>query len=405
MENGAALINGGRVAWVGRWPDVPESFQRVFDLGDAVLLPGLVNAHCHLDYTDMAGRLPPPKLFPDWIKGLLAFKAHWSYTDYSASWLRGAKMLLRGGVTTVADIEAVPELLPDVWNSTPLRVCSFLEMTGVRAQRDPGEILQEAIDRIGNLAVNDRHTVGLSPHAPYSTTPELLRLTAAYASDHPVLVSTHLAESQEEFDMFAHGTGPMYDWLKHERDVTDCRKGTPVQHLERAGLLSSSLIATHVNYIGEEDAALLARKRVSVVHCPRSFAYFAHRQFPFERLRHAGVHICLGTDSMASVRKAGSQPLELNLFAEMQQFALSHSGIRPEQMLEMVTTAPARALKLAGAAGEISPGSDADLIGINYAGALEGAFEAVVHNTAPVSYSMIDGNWQVFESSDQVPVM
>ena len=405
MENGAALIRGGRVAWVGRWPDVPESVEHVFDLGDAVLLPGLVNAHCHLDYTDMAGRLPPPKLFPDWIKGLLAFKAHWSYTDYSASWLRGAKMLLRGGVTTVADIEAVPELLPDVWNSTPLRVCSFLEMTGVRAQRDPGKILQEAIDRIGNLAVDDRHTVGLSPHAPYSTTPELLRLTAAYARDHPVLVSTHLAESQEEFDMFAHGTGPMYDWLKHERDVTDCRKGTPVQHLERAGLLSSSLIATHVNYIGEEDAALLARNRVSVVHCPRSFDYFAHRQFPLERLSQAGVNICLGTDSLASVRKAGSQPLELSLFAEMQQFALSHSGIRPEQMLEMVTTSPARALKLAGTAGEISPGSDADLIGINYTGPLEGACEAVVHNTAPVSYSMIDGNWQVFGSSDQVPVM
>ena len=99
-------------------------------------MPGLVNAHCHLDYTDMAGQ-PAPKQFPDWIKGLLARKAAASYADYAQAWLRGAAMLLRTGVTTVGDIEAVPELLPDVWSSTPLRVGSFLEMTCVRSRRDP----------------------------------------------------------------------------------------------------------------------------------------------------------------------------------------------------------------------------------------------------------------------------
>src|SRR5690606_19255911 len=103
----------------------------------------LVNAHCHLDYTNMAGMIPAPKNFPDWIKAMLALKAHWSYSEYSQSWLNGAQMLLRTGTTTLADIEAVPELLPDVWNATPLRVVSLLELTNVKSRRPASEIICE----------------------------------------------------------------------------------------------------------------------------------------------------------------------------------------------------------------------------------------------------------------------
>ena len=104
--------------------------------GEVVLLPGLVNAHCHLDYTDMAGELPPPRTFTDWIPLITAAKTAWGYSDYARSWLRGAHMLLRNGTTTVADIEAMPDLLPELWDATPLRVFSFLEMTGIRARRE-----------------------------------------------------------------------------------------------------------------------------------------------------------------------------------------------------------------------------------------------------------------------------
>ena len=147
------------------------------DLGEVILLPGLVNAHCHLDYTDMAGELPPPKKFTDWIPLITAAKTAWSYSDYARSWLRGAHMLLKTGTTTVADIEAMPDLLPEVWDATPLRVFSFLEMTGIRARRNPREILREAVEKIDSLA-HPRCRAFLSPHAPYSTLPELLGLTA-----------------------------------------------------------------------------------------------------------------------------------------------------------------------------------------------------------------------------------
>ena len=104
------------------------------DLEEAVLLPGLVNAHCHLDYTDMAGFLPPPKQFTDWIKAIVALKSSWTLEEFATSWQHGAAMLLRTGTTTVADVEAVPELLPTAWGGTPLRVISFRELINLKSR-------------------------------------------------------------------------------------------------------------------------------------------------------------------------------------------------------------------------------------------------------------------------------
>src|SRR5438046_800299 len=114
IEDGAVVIDGPRIVSVARWSDVEVAAeQNVIDLGDVILLPGLINAHCHLDYTDMAGQISSPGVFSNWIKAIMALKAGWSYADFAQSWLRGAHMLLRTGTTTVADIEAVPELLPE----------------------------------------------------------------------------------------------------------------------------------------------------------------------------------------------------------------------------------------------------------------------------------------------------
>src|SRR5690348_6840455 len=114
VENGAVAIAGNCIRAVGPWPELQaEAHGDVLDLGDSILLPGLVNGHCHLDYTDMAGTLPPPKTFTDWIPLILAAKSSWGYSDYVRSWLNGAQMLLRSGTTTVADIETVPDLLPE----------------------------------------------------------------------------------------------------------------------------------------------------------------------------------------------------------------------------------------------------------------------------------------------------
>ncbi len=393
IEDGAVRIVQNRIEAVGPWKHLAKGGDSIrIDLGNVILLPGLVNAHCHLDYTGMAGQIPQPKSFPDWIKSLLALKAHWGYSEYAQSWLAGVGMLLRHGVTTVADIEAVPELLPEASRATPLRVCSFFEMTGVRSRRPAREIVEESTARIDALPPG-RGVPGLSPHAPYSTSPDLLRLSAQAARRRRWRLAVHVAESEAEFDMFMSRRGPFFDWLKSQREMADCGLGSPVQHLERHGVLGENLLAIHVNYLAPGDAELLGGRRVSVVHCPRSHVYFQHAEFPRRSLAAAGVNLCLGTDSLATVLTPRRQKPELDLFVEMRAFASQAPEWTPEQILAMTTTNSARAMGLAGRVGEIAPGALADLIVLPYRGPARGVYEAVLHHSGGVSGTLVNGEW------------
>jgi len=394
IENGAVILSGNRIQAVGPWPDLrPDADGNVLDLGEVILLPGLINAHCHLDYTDMAGTLPPPKTFTDWIPLILAAKSGWGYSDYARSWLNGARMLARTGTTTVADIETVPDLLPEVWDATPLRVFSFLEMTGIRARRDPLEILHEAVEKMDSLS-HPRCFASLSPHAPYSTLPGLLRLSAETARARGRRLCTHVAESEPEFEMFMHARGEMFNWMqRNARDQSDCGLGSPVKHLARNQVLGENLLAIHVNLLARGDAALLGKHHVHVVHCPRSHDYFRHPPFQLRQLAGAGVNVCLGTDSLATVRQTGKQNLELNLFEEMRALAAREPGLSPVDILRMVTVNGARALGLAGQIGELSENARADLIAIPARAGTGDAAEAVLAHTGPVSAGMIGGQW------------
>jgi cytosine/adenosine deaminase-related metal-dependent hydrolase len=392
FEDGALLVEGDRVRAVGYAGDVPApAGARRVDLGDVILLPGLVNAHCHLDYTGMAVQVAPAASFTDWIKSITTLKATWSAEDFRASWLAGAGMLQRRGVTTVADIEAIPELLPAVWEATSLRVVSLLEMTGVKSRRDPGQIVDEAVAKLAALPAG-RCRGGLSPHAPYSTVPALLRASALAARTEGWLLTTHVAESAEEDEMFAHGRGRMFDWLaRNERDMSDCGGVSPVQHLERHGLLGPNLLAVHANYLHPGDAETLAARGASVVHCPRSHSYFSHRPFPRTGLERAGVNVCLGTDSLVTVHKRQEQVLDL--FAEMREFVAHAPGVAPGYVVRLATLNGARALGLAGLAGCLAPGAWADAIAVPFPGGVVDVARAVVNHHGDVAASLIGGQW------------
>ncbi len=394
ISNGAILIAGNRIADVGRWRDLAQAERdETIDLGDTILLPGLINAHCHLDYTDMAGQFSPPKIFSDWLKLITTAKGHWNKSDYATSWMNGAQMLLRTGTTTVGDVEAMPELLPEVWNLGSLRVLSFLEMIGITGRRKPEAIVREALDKIDSLDVG-RCCAGLSPHAPYSTLPELLRLGAAAARERGLRICMHVAESAKEFEMFVHGRGEMYDWLRRStRDMSDCGLGSPVRHLARYGVLGENLLAIHLNCLAKGDTVLLAKHKVHVIHCPRSHEYFRHARFPLRRLLRAGINVCLGTDSLASVIKTRRETVELNMFEEMQSLASRETSLPPKRILQMATVNGARALGMRGRIGELSPASFADVIAIPYSGQFSGIHDAVITHKADVSNSMIDGEW------------
>jgi aminodeoxyfutalosine deaminase len=389
IENGALSISRGRIAAVGSWSELRREKQgAVVDLDDAILLPGLINAHCHCDYTDMAGMLARGKSFSDWVKAIVALKAQWSYADFAQSWIRGARQLLRSGTTTVVDIEAVPELLPEVLSTTPLRVISCLEVMSLKHPGTPRQIVSAAAERVASWTNENK---GLAPHAPYTTTPGVVWECAETARKKRWLSTSHVAESREEFDMFTRSRGRLFDWLKPQRDMSDCVGRTPIEQMDSVGLLDAEFLATHANYVTDEDIALLARRSSHVAHCPRSHDYFGHEPFRYEDMSVAGINICLGTDSMASVRKQRGEPMELNLFAELRTLRAAHPEIAPSELLLLVTINAARAIGCAGELGELKAGARADVIAIPFS---QGdPFETVIAHRDNVAASMIAGRW------------
>jgi aminodeoxyfutalosine deaminase len=196
----------------------------------------------------------------------------------------------------------------------------------------------------------------------------------------------HVAESAEEFEMYTQRKGRLFDWLSNVREMSDCGEVTPVEAVRRAGLLRRNFLAVHANYLTASDVRALARAGSSVVHCPSSHLYFGHQRFPFEKLKRAGVNICLGTDSAASMRER-----KLNMFMEMQQFARAYPNVPHAQILRMATINGARALGLEGMVGQLETKALADLITVEFTGKTSEVFSAVLF-TKRVSHVFIRGH-------------
>lgn len=401
IDDGAVEVRAGRILRVGRWADLAVGSRRdsVDDLGEAVLLPGLVNAHAHLDYTGLAGQIAPTRSFPDWIKSILAAKSAWSDADFAESWRAGARQMLATGTTAVANIESMPGLVSGLRAATPLRVHSFVEITGVRSRRDPGVMLGEALGFVdawraggageGRLAPGG---AGLSPHAPYSTLPALLAMLPAAARGRGCAMTMHVAESREEFDMFMYRRGAMHDWLRGQRPDDDCGHGSPVQLVARHGLLGPGFIAVHVNYLWDGDARLLGTAGAHVAHCPRSHSYFRHQRFPAAELAGAGVNLCLGTDSLASTRPGpDGQPPVLSVLDEMASYLAHDSTVSPAEVLAMATVNGARALGLGCGVGTLAPGVPADLCAVPDVASIQDAHEVVAGHRGEVLATWIGG--------------
>ena len=275
------------------------------------------------------------------------------------------------GTTTVVDIESAPELPAETWKATPLRIVSYYELTGVKSQSRADDLLGEAVEWLENLPELEGKEGAISPHALYSTTPELMQKAAHLARERELRVSTHLAESESEFQMFTAACGPFYDWLKGQRNMGDCGHATPVQLANEYGLLSERFLAVHVNYLGPGDEELLGKAGASVVHCPRSHDYFEHARFPFEQFKKAGVRVCLGTDSLASFRKERGTNPKLDLWDEMRLFAKKYPAVSPQEIFQMVTELPAAALGKSDDVGALKMNALADCASLTYSGPVQ----------------------------------
>src|SRR4051812_40644490 len=311
IENGAVAVSGNRIVDVGRFDDIKtRNAGEAIDLGEQVLFPGLINAHCHLDYTCLRGNIPPRKSFTDWIKAINAEKSQLSPKDYPASINDGFKEAKRFGTTTIANLTAFPELISQV--QATIRTCWFAELIDIRAPEHANELVDSAIELLGTgrpkVVLSEAEgggPWGLAPHALFTASKDLFRRCEEIAQQEHILLTTHLAESREETEMFRDSAGPLYDFIKSiGRAMDDCGNRTPLELFlgslgpRAAGKPGGTLpnwIAAHLNQLSESDFELLKRStsKFHIVHCPRSHNYFGHSPFAFDRLRSLDFNICL----------------------------------------------------------------------------------------------------------------
>ncbi len=391
IENGAVAVSGGRITNVGKFSDISatNSGEQIVDLGEQALLPGLINAHCHLDYTCLRGKIPPSKSFTEWIRAINAEKANLSPEDYIRSINDGFAEAKRFGTTTIANLTGFPELVSRI--QPPIRTWWFAELIDVREPSRANEIVDAALEKLKST-----ERWGLAPHAPFTASAKLYRRCEEIARSEDVPLTTHLAESREEMSMFRDARGSLYKFLKEiGRDMSDCGQRTPLGHFSEILRDSStsvgmtdSWILVHLNELTPDDFDLLARsaKKSSIVHCPRSHDYFGHSPVQFHKLRELGFNICLGTDSLAS-------NADLSLFGELRAFQKEFPNVSSEEVLKMVTVNGARALRQETVLGKIRSGFLADLVAVPCAGSTS-ALEEIVAFDRPVSWSMVGGQVQ-----------
>ena len=386
IEDGAVRVTGNRISEVAEFPKFASDDDEILDLGECILLPGLINAHCHLDYTCLHGKIPRQKSFTNWIRAINAEKAGLTAQDYVASMNAGLAEAHRFGTTTIANLTAFPELIART--DEAVQTWWFAELIDVREPKRANEILDIAVESLKRA-----NNWGLAPHAPFTASTNVFHRCHEIALRENILLTTHLAESREEMEMFRDRSGPLFEFLQSlGRSMDDCGATTPLVTFLRAlqlsrgdPLIQAGWIIAHLNELTESDFALLSeiRRKFSIAHCPRSHAYFGHGDFQFRRLQRLGFNICLGTDSLASND-------DLSLFAEMRAFHKKFPALTPEKTLEMVTVNSARALWREHELGKISQNFLANMIAIPFRDAAS-VYQTILNFVGKVPWIMLHG--------------
>ncbi len=382
IEDGAVAVEDGSIAAVGPADELGagERYEA------AVIVPGLVNAHSHLEYAVYAG-FGDGLAFAPWIALHIERKARIGMDEMLAIARLGAAECLRSGITTTADYSysgaaalAAAEL--------GLRAVVYLEVFG----QDPEAALEHFERTRARVAsaVSERVGLGVSPHAPYSCSLEVFEACAALG----LPVGTHIAESSAEQEWLVHGRGAMAA-LAHMYVPSRGESGT--RSLARHGLLGPDLLAAHCVHVDTEEIALLAEADVAVAHCPRSNALLGCGIAPLAELLAAGVRVGLGTDSPASTPSFDMfEELRTALYAARAREARP-SALSASEALELATLGSARALGLEAEIGSLTAGKRADLAVISLADSpylpWEDAAAAVVFGGSPerVLLTMTDG--------------
>jgi len=362
IRDGALLVADGRIeaadARASLRDAAPDALEEAFP--GAVLLPGLVNVHTHLELSGLSGTLPHGRGFLPWLLALIERKRFLDAAWYRASAREGIGALLRAGITCVGEVTSAG-VSPPLLRESGLRGVIYWEVVGPDAA-EAEAIASKTATALADLTALLRGsllTVGLSPHALYSTSPPLrvalkrLRDLGAWPA------AIHAAESREEVELIREGAGPLWEGLlKPMRLPQPKAHGIgPLALLEAEGWLTPGTIVIHAAQMEPDDAARLARAGTAVACCPRSNAALGVGTPPLAALHRAGVRLGLGTDSLASVPS-------LSLWDEVRAARLLSPERSPRDWLRMLTLGGAEVLGLADRIGSFAAGKAADCIAV-----------------------------------------
>ncbi|MDI6852768.1 MAG: amidohydrolase family protein [Deltaproteobacteria bacterium] len=361
LKDGAVAVAAGRILAVGPAAEVGQRFPQaaMVEHGDGVLFPALVNAHCHLEFSALRGRIPPQNELGLWLEGVMAAMAGLSQDEIVQGIEQGLTELWQNGVCLVAETSNTGLSLPFLARS-PLEFHYFHECLGFHL-RQPGPLEIDFDVFRGGLA-RSLANFSAAAHAPYSVSEALFGRVAEWNRRYGRPSAVHLAESLEEVRFLRDGDGFFRLLLqKLGRWRTDYRAPglTPAAYLDQLGFLRPDTLAAHGIWLNGEDLEILARRRTWVVLCPRSNLYTGAGFPNLPELRRAGVRLALGTDSLAGNR-------DFSLFQEMLLLHERFPDVPVAELLAMGTINGATALGRDKDFGSLTPGKKAAMLFIPF---------------------------------------
>ncbi|HMH86275.1 MAG TPA: amidohydrolase family protein [Gemmatimonadaceae bacterium] len=372
IENGTVVESDGLITYVGPRADAPSG--KDYELGEAILLPGLVNTHTHLELTAMRGFLEDCR-FAEWIDKLRQSRNEILDAEMLLDSARfGIVEGLEAGITTYADTCSSGVAL-QAMHELGVRGIMYQEVFGPdpsHAAIAMGE-LEERIEKL-QLEQTGLVSLGVSPHAPYTVSDPLYAAAASFANARRLPLAMHIAESEPEYDIVANGTGDFADRWRRRGIPVGPRARSPIALLEQLGALERGPLLIHCVRVDDADIEVMARHRCAVAHCPASNAKFGHGIAPLLPLLAAGIRVGMGSDSVASNNRMDI--LDESRLAVLIHRAASrkHDAFGAHQALELATIGGARALGIDSRVGSLEVGKDADLA----------AFRIDIPRTTPV---------------------
>lgn len=388
LLDGWVAIDGGRIAAVGQERRREKRDAADIDLGHVALMPGLVNAHTHLELSYLAGRVPASSRFTDWVRTLMGMRRQCPDPcdpRILAAAIHAIEASWQSGVAIVGDVSNTLVTVP-LLNERPLAAAVFLELLRLRGADAP-QVMREAADRLARAEPAAHVRISLAPHAPYSVSPQLFQsIRRALDAEPFARTSVHLGESPEEVTLLERGDGPWRDLLvkigawDDEWVAPQCG---PVEYLDRMRWLGPRTLVVHGVQLTGADLARLASRGVTLVTCPRSNRHVGVGDPPIARFYASGVPVAVGTDSLASVP-------DLNLFSELAVMRQLAPDVPAASLIESATTVGARALGFEATHGSLEPGKDATLLAVRLHPRVIDVEEHLVSGIDPADVSWVE---------------